>query len=457
MKSWWVLLAFLPSLAGSDGDRLFFLNDDTHYIEAVNLDGSGRSRVAIPTVVFPHHIALDHGAGKIYWVDEAVRLNRADLDGGNMEPMYDSVGRAISDLELDLVHQKMYWPVEGELLRANLDGSQIESVNGAVSVHHLTLDLAAGHIYFIETGGNRISRMNLDGSGLTNLLDGLGGPLAGIVLDPVAGNMYWSNGGLDVIQRADLSGGEVENLPISGLNSVEVVGLDPLGQKLYWVDYIFSRIQRSDLDGANQEDLLTSADTIRGVTLDFKGDQFFWGSSPKIQKRAIGGGAITEVMRGQVFNPVDIDVDRVQKKVYWVDADTQTAFRANYDGSAMESLPIPIPRPLTLAVDALAKAGGEAVLDQHKSPGAATSQPGRQRLGNPHRFGAQPVFQPEHRCHRGETVLDRQRPHPARGPGWREPGNPYRQRSANPKRLDPRHRGRKAVLGGFFIRVNLPG
>ena len=62
----------------------------------------------------------------------------------------------------------MYWTdwETDKIQRANLDGSQIEDLvtTGLDSPSSLALDVAGGKMYWIDAGTDKIQRANLDGS-----------------------------------------------------------------------------------------------------------------------------------------------------------------------------------------------------------------------------------------------------------------------------------------------------
>ena len=94
----------------------------------------------------------------------------------------------------------------GKLQRANLDGSNVEDlvITGLLHPLSLALDVAAGKIYWLDHKTQWIQRANLDGSNIEELVTtGLDGP-SGLALDLAAGKMYWTDSGTDRIQRANL-------------------------------------------------------------------------------------------------------------------------------------------------------------------------------------------------------------------------------------------------------------
>ena len=168
-------------------------------------------------LVDPHGIALDVANGKMYWTDDSAdRIQRANLDGSDIENL---ITQGLDDpygIALDVAGGKMYWADEGEneILRANLDGSNIQILvsRGLDDPHGIALDVANGKMYWTDDSADRIQRANLDGSNIENLItQGLSDPY-GIALDVANGKMYWADEGTNRIQRANLDGSLIETL-----------------------------------------------------------------------------------------------------------------------------------------------------------------------------------------------------------------------------------------------------
>ena len=239
---------------------------------------------------------------ELYWTDLSEdKIQRADLDGSNVEDLVTSGLDAPVGLALDVSAGKMYWTEweRNKIRRANLDGSGIEDLitSGSVPVW-LALDVAGGKLYWTDWGTDRIQRANLDGSNVEDLVTtGLNSP-AGLVLDVPGGKMYWTDSSEDKIQRADLDGSNVEDLITSGFGSPSGLALDVASGKMYWTDRETGEIRRADLDGSNIEDVIT-----RGLD-----------------------------------KPYEVDLDLAAGKMYWTDLDTDKIQRANLDGSNVEDL-----------------------------------------------------------------------------------------------------------------------
>ena len=74
----------------------------------------------------PFGIALDVMAGKIYWADVGADIQRANLDGTDVEDLV-TVLESPTGIAIDTIAGKIYWPDGGtdKIQRANLDGTNI--------------------------------------------------------------------------------------------------------------------------------------------------------------------------------------------------------------------------------------------------------------------------------------------------------------------------------------------
>ena len=120
---------------------------DIGFIERIDLDGANPVTIlSTPATRKPRGLALDIGAGKIYWTESSNggipgpgapwegSVHRADLDGTNIETLVTSgdVGEDMFPwgIALDVKNSKMYWADinTGKIRRADLDGSNVEEV-----------------------------------------------------------------------------------------------------------------------------------------------------------------------------------------------------------------------------------------------------------------------------------------------------------------------------------------
>jgi sugar lactone lactonase YvrE len=285
------------------------------------------------TLIFVIGLGTDTAsAQKIYWADfRADKIQRANLDGSNVEDLVTSGLVFPSGIALDPIAGKMYWTSQGtsepgKILRANLDGSNVENVvpEGLDHPAGITLDLDAGRMYWVDIAGNcKIRRANLDGSGMEDLViyPYSDTPLGGIALDPDAGKMYvtiisdYSYSGM--IERYNLDGSGWERL-IFDLAYPQGIALDLGARKMYWTntDYNFgtAKIQRADLDGSNIEDVVSvGLVDVYGVALDLEHGEIYWSErgiwnqiDGKIMRAELGGSNVEELVTTGINEPAGI-------------------------------------------------------------------------------------------------------------------------------------------------------
>ena len=94
-------------------------------IRRANLDGS-QVEIIISGLDYVHDFAIDESGGKLYWA-EGVGVRRANLDGSQVETLFTVNTNGIA---LDLGAGKIYWTawISDRIRRANLDGSQVETL-----------------------------------------------------------------------------------------------------------------------------------------------------------------------------------------------------------------------------------------------------------------------------------------------------------------------------------------
>ena len=204
------------------------------------------------------------------------KIQRANLDGTNVEDLVTELTGPYFGLALDVAGNKMYWTnidfstaTRNSIQRANLDGSNIEDLLTGLSVPAgLALDVAGNKMYWTDIGAGAIHRANLDGSNVEDLLTGLSVP-AGLALDVAGNKMYWTDVGTDKIQRSNLDGSNVEDL-VTGLEDTPDLTLDVAARKMYWTEFARHKIQRANLDGSNIEDLVTGLQRPLGIALGIR-------------------------------------------------------------------------------------------------------------------------------------------------------------------------------------------
>ncbi len=255
---------------------------DGEKIRRANLDGSNIEEV-VTGLSFPLGIALDQGAGKLYWADSAAgKIQRADLDGSNTEDLVIGLPKPYG-IALDVGRGKMYWTnvgipwePDGSIQRAALDGSNVENLITTAVAHPygIALDVASGMMYWADSG---IHRASMNGSSPEWVVSAGDRPRY-VALDLNAAKVYWTTVffKIGLIERANLDGTNVERVVSTsgelGGPPIEGLALDVPRGRLYWtqVAAIPGTLWRAELDGSNRQELLTGLSVPVGIALDLR-------------------------------------------------------------------------------------------------------------------------------------------------------------------------------------------
>ena len=234
---------------------------------------------------YSNDFALDVDEGKLYWTDGGA-IRRTDLDGTNVEHLFDPLAMAPHRLALDA--GKMYWTdlVKGTIQCTDLNGTNIEDiVTGLSYPDDIVLDAVRGTIYWTTLWDHVIRRADLDGSNIEEVLAGLGGIPRGITLDLAGDKIYWTEDYEYVapskVRRSNLDGSNIEDI-VADMNRGPYgdLALDLIGNKIYWVSLVqppfyppseypdYEQMFRSNLDGSNIEGVGEWGTGGIGITLD---------------------------------------------------------------------------------------------------------------------------------------------------------------------------------------------
>ena len=270
-------------------DVLIYWTNRSGRIQRIRSDSSDLENL-VTDVCSPINIALDISGGQMYWTS-GCKIQRANLDGSNVEELVPSSKGIKEGIALDIDGNKMYWTIWGAVNKiqcANLDGSEVEDiVPGLKSPRGIALDIPNGKMYWADLGAGKIQRANLDGSEVEDIITDLLGP-NGIALDSDENKIYWADEFSGKIQCANLDGSNLKtlfvrygrfigtamsipfdilNLKIYYADSPIGIALDISGGKIYWTTPHKYKIQRANLDGSNIEDVVTDSILTIGIAL----------------------------------------------------------------------------------------------------------------------------------------------------------------------------------------------
>ena len=310
----------------------------------------------------------------MYWVDHPNALQRANLNGSNIETLLTGFHGLdnLQDIGLDMINGKVYWVNfgrgDGKIRRANLNGSNVEDIAAGLNrASSIALDVAGGMIYW--AGWNEVKRANLDGSNVETLVDDHL-PRYSLALDIENGKVYWAS--FSVIQRANLDGSDVEDV-VTELENAASIALDLANYKIYWTDWGASKVQRANLDGSNIETLATSNDRLvnpAGLALDVADGKMYWTDtgSDEIRRASLDGSNIENLItRGvenagtlklgipqtQTYRPIQLSPNVIENQSFEVDKKVDMTMPVAHGGTPSYAYTLSPDLPSGLQFDAI--------------------------------------------------------------------------------------------------------
>lgn len=352
----------------SNEQKIYFIRGGA--IQRADTDGSNVEIVldGLEKVDLDVNLAVDTNGRQLYWTDsKAGTLYRATLDGGNVETIVQQA--KIGAITLHSAGEKIYWvdKMQGLTVHcASLDGSRRVIVLDVPlrNYHGIDVDEHEGKIYW--TSLNRaqspdrpeILRGNSDGSAVELLMaTGLSRPTS-IAVDGRGGKIYWVNSGNNKILRSNLNGSATEEIVVHG--KPRKIEIDGESGKIYWIDAA-SGIHHADLDGTGVEVLIADIGNSLGLGIDPLEQKIYWSVNNKQELHLIrtadfnGRNRETVVEERRIdswwTDIEDIEIDGIHKKIYWIDSRYGLIFRANLDGTNVETIISNLVEPKDITLD----------------------------------------------------------------------------------------------------------
>ena len=357
-----------------EGGKIYWANPSTQTIQRADLDGQNVEEVLTVSDGYPAEITLDVEGGKVYWANPSTQtIQRADLDGQNIEVLFTLEGDVLYSnnweprigIALDIVGGKIYWVGSwwGTIQRADLDGSNVEVLFDPIVRQPHGMALYLDKIYWTDWMKGTIQRTDLNGQNIEVLISGLNRPrdialLAGdkIYWTEVTGRIrtYWAGFETGKIQAANLDGSDIKEI-LTGLRRLGDIALDVVRDKIYWAESWEHTIQRADLDGSNVEDIVS--ESTRDIALDVLAGKLYWigAGGEAIQQAELDGSNVEDIVtlppeRAGWDRYETFTLDPVGNKIYWSTLSSSLAlagdptprwtefFRSNLDGSNIEEI-----------------------------------------------------------------------------------------------------------------------
>jgi hypothetical protein len=282
--------------------RLFVLELSGGRIHSMNPDGSDR-KVIVTDGQMPDGIAVDIGAGHIYWTNMGSSpgvkdgsIERADFDGKSRKVI---VPRGATftpkQIQFDKKNGKLYWcDREGmRVMRCDLDGSQIETLveagRGDADRRDqtrwcvgITIDPVRQQIYWTQKGPTkgdqgRLCRAGLEipkgetaanRSDIEVFFDNLPEPID-LELDLKNRVLYWTDRGDpprgNTVNRASIDAKpQAPEIVIRHLMEGIGIALDVPGNRMFVTDFAGS-LYSARLDGSGERNFLYAQGNLTGV------------------------------------------------------------------------------------------------------------------------------------------------------------------------------------------------
>jgi hypothetical protein len=121
----------------------------------------------------------------------------------------------------------------------------------------------------------------------------------------------------------------------------------PTSGRLFFLDTAGDRILSSNPDGSDLKTILTEGRRLPdGVVVDVEAGHLYWTNmgdvkinEGSIERADIDGENVTNIVpKGDTFTPKQLQLDKVNGKLYWCDREGMRIMRVNLDGSRLETL-----------------------------------------------------------------------------------------------------------------------
>jgi hypothetical protein len=248
-------------------------------VYSCDLDGSGMVEMVMP--LRPKCVAVDwlSTPQKLYVglvpISGDGRIVRCNADGTEMEDVItDAVG--INDIELDLVHRKIFWLMntysDDRIFHADMDGvdANITQIYATTTpgrdLWGLALDVSNERLWITERGSNcyasYIRSMSFSGGGVTIVRYPVCNPHG---IEYFNGRIYW--GDTYGLETANPDGSGIDT--VVGGGHVDGLAIDGSNNRIYWVDYYGFTVKRVDIDGTNRMDVIGGLGILSGIDTDY--------------------------------------------------------------------------------------------------------------------------------------------------------------------------------------------
>ena len=210
----------------------------------------------------------------------------------------------------------------------------------------------AGKMVFTDRGAGLLRVANLDGSGLQTLIPSAGSNVRGVAIDIPTDSLFYADNGADIIYRARLDGSQREAIVTSGLGFPADIALDHAAGHIYWCDRNNNRIERSDYDGSNRQTVI-STNRPYYLDLDTVNKKIYWGdfSGGNIFRADLPGGTNIQTIVSGLVQTRGVKLDLLGGYLYWCDRNAHKVQRRPVKGGPIEDLYTGLDTPHGMTLD----------------------------------------------------------------------------------------------------------
>lgn len=171
-----------------------------------------------------------------------------------------------------------------------------------------------------------------------------------------ARQIFWLEQGSDTVNSANSDGSNPDTLIDIGATSyLRSIAIDPESSRLFYTDDQQARIERASLTGANRGNVIASLDNPVGIDVDSANERLYFvdqGEDPGVFRVNFDGSELTPLITTGIDHPYGIALDLEAAHLYFVDNGVNAVFRANLDGSALTNLNVPdVDLPIQISLD----------------------------------------------------------------------------------------------------------
>ncbi|MPC27926.1 Low-density lipoprotein receptor-related protein 1 [Portunus trituberculatus] len=192
----------------------------------------------------------------------------------------------------------------------------------------------SGSAFLLIAQDDGIRQLFLDGSRNVQIVHSGNASVIGLGYDPVTRTMFWSTFG-NVLKAEVVPNAVTHKLLRDGFIVAEGLAVDWTGRNLYLTDPKMKHIMVCKMDGSSCYSLLSGLGHPRAIQLDMVNRYMYWTDvkDGTIRKAGMDGTNHDVVAMNGVLWPNAMALDLPAGRLYWLDANKDHAFSIKLDGT----------------------------------------------------------------------------------------------------------------------------